>query len=336
MIPSFHFSWIPFFGAGIDYLIALTGEDGLPAYFTMLTFAFIFCTWFAVRWAKKSRLDHEVLIDVALYSVITGVLGARFAHVLFDGYLMDYVHLCTDYTQVDWHITQEQCNAEWVQGSWDAAASVCHPVEQDCFAAFRFWQGGLTWYGGMLGAVGYAMVIFRKEGFPRLKALDLAGLILPMGLFFGRLGCWFGGCCFGLVTDHPLGISFPAWSPASEQQWRDHLLEHPSLASLEVFPTQLMESFGCLLITFFVIGYVNPRKRFDGQVFSISFALYALLRFMLEFLRADDRGIYAGLATSQWISLLLIAFVGYVWVKAKAYADVERAKLPTLKGPSYR
>ena len=319
---------IPSFGS-------IFGED-IPAYFTMLTCAFIFCTWFAVRWAKQGRLDHEVLIDIALYSVITGVLGARFAHVLFDGYLMDYVHLCTDYTQVDWHITQEQCNAEWVQGSWDAAAQVCHPVEQDCFAAFRFWQGGLTWYGGMIGAVGYAMVIFKKEGFPRLKALDLAGLILPMGLFFGRLGCWFGGCCFGLVTDHPLGISFPAWSPASEQQWRDHLLTHPSLPSLNVFPTQLMESFGCLLITFFVIGYVNPRKRFDGQVFSISFALYALLRFVLEFLRADDRGIYAGLATSQWISLLLLAFVGVVWVKAKAYADAERAKLPKLEGPSYR
>lgn len=317
---------IPSFGS-------IFGED-IPAYFTMLTCAFIFCTWFAVRWAKKSRLDHEVLIDVALYSVITGVLGARFAHVLFDGYLMDYVHLCTDYTQVDWHITEEQCSAEWVRGSWDAAASVCHPVEQDCFAAFRFWQGGLTWYGGMIGAVGYAMVIFKKEGFPRLKALDLAGLILPMGLFFGRLGCWFGGCCFGLVTDHPLGISFPAWSPASEQQWRDHLLPHPSHPSLEVFPTQLMESFGCLLITFFVIGYVNPRKRFDGQVFVISFALYALLRFVLEFLRADDRGIYAGLATSQWISLLLIAFVGYVWVKAKAFADSERAKLPKLEAPS--
>lgn len=334
MIPSFHFSWIPFFGRYLDDLIGLTGEDGLPAYFTMLTCAFIFCTWFAVRWAKKSRLDHEVVIDVALYSVITGVLGARFAHVLFDGYLMDYVHLCTDYTQVDWHITQEQCSAAWVQGSWDAVASVCHPVEQDCFAAFRFWQGGLTWYGGMIGAVGYAMVIFKKEGFPRLKALDLAGLILPMGLFFGRLGCWFGGCCFGLVTDHPLGISFPAWSPASEQQWRDHLLGHPSLISLEVYPTQLMESFGCLLITFFVIGYVNPRKRFDGQVFVISFALYALLRFMLEFLRADDRGIYAGLATSQWISLALLAFVGYVWVKAKAFADGERTKLPKLQASS--
>jgi phosphatidylglycerol:prolipoprotein diacylglycerol transferase len=310
---------IPSFGS-------IFGED-LPAYFTMLTCAFVVCTWFAVRWGKQSRLDHEVLIDLALVSVITGVAGARIAHVLFDGFLMDYVHLCTDYTQVDWHITREQCAAEWVQGAWDEAEGVCHPTEQDCFAALRFWQGGLTWYGGMIGAVGYAMHFFRKEGFPRLKALDLAGLVLPVGLFFGRLGCWFGGCCFGLVTEHPLGVSFPAWSPASEQQWRDHLLDHPSQASLPVYPTQLMEALGSLLIAFVAIGLVHPRKRFDGQVFCVSMALYALLRFGLEFLRADDRGIYGGLATSQWISLGLLAFVALVWARAKAYADGQRAAI---------
>ncbi len=311
---------IPSFGS-------LFGED-LPAYFTMLTCAFVVCTWCAVRWGKQSRYDHEVLIDVALYSVITGVAGARLAHVLFDGYLMDYVHLCTDPTQVGWRITQGQCAAEWVQGNWDPVAQVCRPAERDCFAAFRFWQGGLTWYGGMIGAVGYAMHVFRREGFPRLAALDLAGLVLPLGLFFGRLGCWFGGCCFGLVSDHPLAVSFPEWSPASEQQWRDGLLAAPSLASLPVWPTQLMESLGSLLIAFIAIGVVQPRKRFHGQVFAISFGLYAILRFGLEFLRADDRGIYAGLATSQWISLGMLAFCGLVWVRASAHAARAGTRTP--------
>lgn len=305
------------------------GED-LPAYFTMLTCAFVVCTWFAVRWAKQSRYDHEVLIDVALYSVITGVAGARIAHVLFDGYLMDYVHLCTDFTQVSWHITEEQCRAEWVQGSWDAAAAVCHPVEQDCFAALRFWQGGLTWYGGMIGAVGYAMHIFRKEGFPLLPALDLAGIVLPLGLFFGRLGCWFAGCCFGSPSESALAVSFPPWSPASEGQWREHLLSHPSLPSLTVWPTQLMESLGSLLIAFFIIGWLYPRKRFHGEVFCVSTALYALLRFALEFLRADDRGIYFGLATSQWISVLLVALVAWGWVKAREHARRAEDALPGL------
>jgi phosphatidylglycerol:prolipoprotein diacylglycerol transferase len=131
-----------------------------------------------------------------------------------------------------------------------------------------------------------------------------------------------------LVSDHPLAVSFPEWSPASEQQWRDGLLAAPSLASLPVWPTQLMESLGSLLIAFIAIGVVQPRKRFHGQVFAISFGLYAILRFGLEFLRADDRGIYAGLATSQWISLGMLAFCGLVWVRASAHAARAGTRTP--------
>jgi phosphatidylglycerol:prolipoprotein diacylglycerol transferase len=89
-----------------------------------------------------------------------------------------------------------------------------------------------------------------------------------------------------------------------------------------------MESLGSLLIAFIAIGVVQPRKRFHGQVFAISFGLYAILRFGLEFLRADDRGIYAGLATSQWISLGMLAFCGLVWVRASAHAARAGTRTP--------
>ncbi len=85
-------------------------------------------------------------------------------------------------------------------------------------------------------------------------------------------------------------------------------------------------TLGSLLIAFIAIGVVNPRKQFHGQVFAISFGLYALLRFGLEFLRADDRGIYGGLATSQWISVGMLAFCAFVWVRAKAHADSLRPR----------
>ena len=311
------------------------GED-LPAYFTMLMAAFAACTWFGVRWSKRIGRDHEVIIDLALYSLITGVAGARFAHILFDGYLMDYVHLCTDYTLVDWHIPREECDAEWVQGQWDEARSVCHPTEQDCWAVLRFWQGGLTWYGGMLGGAGYAMYFLKKERFPRLEALDMGGNVLPLGLFFGRLGCFFGGCCFGLPTDSAFGLSFPGWSPASETQWRLGLLESAGHPSLPVIPAQLLEAGGSLLIAWFCIAWLHPRKQFTGQVFCVSIALYALLRFVLEFLRADDRGDY-GLMTSQWISIGLVVAIGVAWPRLRAYAEARRVVLrgvATPDGPS--
>lgn len=309
---------IPTFGT-------IFGEP-IPAYFAMLMAAFAACTWIGVRWAKRERRDHEVLIDLALYSLFTGVAGARIAHVLFDGYLMDYVHLCTDPAQVAWRITQEQCESEWVQGRWDAAARVCRPIEADCWAWARFWQGGLTWYGGMVLGVAFAMYFLKKEGFPRLKALDLGGMILPVGLYFGRLGCWFGGCCFGRVTDAWWGVSFPGWSPASEKQWQEHLLDHPSLPSLPVIPTQLLEALGSLGIAFLMIGVVQPRKRFDGQTFCLSMALYAILRFCLEFDRADDRGGAFGLSTSQWIGILIVGGVFALWPMLRRRAEAERAR----------
>lgn len=307
---------IPSFGT-------LFGEE-LPAYFTMLITAFAVCTWVAVRWANGGRFDREVMIDLSLASLVTGVAGARIAHVIFDGYLMDYVHLCTDHTLVDWHVTQGQCLSESIQGSWDAARGVCHPTQQDCFAWLRFWQGGLTWYGGMIGALAYAMHLVRKEGVPRLKVLDLGSIMLPLGLFFGRLGCWFGGCCFGQVSDSWVAVSFPSWSPASEQQWRAGLLASPDLPSLHVLPNQLFESGGSLLIALFVLTFAHPRKRFDGEPFCVSVGLYAILRFVLEFFRADDRGFYGPFTTSQWISLALLAFVAVFWTRARAFAASRR------------
>ena len=309
MIPSF--GHVPFL------------DEDLPAYFVMLMAAFAACTWFGVRWAKQEKLDHEVVIDLSLASIITGVAGSRLAHVLFDGFFMDYVHLCTDYHLVDWHITQAQCASEWVQGSWDAAGNVCHPTQQDCWAWIRFWQGGLTWYGGVILATLYAMYFLKKEKFPRLKALDMGGLVLPLGLFFGRLGCWFGGCCFGQRTDAWYGVTFPAWSPASEAQWRLNELPDASYGSHPVIPTQLLEAGGCLAIAAFVIYYLHPRKRFDGQIFCISTAMYAVLRFALEFIRADDRGGGGGLTTSQWIGVVLLVACGVMWVQFKKFAQTK-------------
>ncbi|MCX7807911.1 MAG: prolipoprotein diacylglyceryl transferase, partial [Deltaproteobacteria bacterium] len=99
-------------------------------------------------------------------------------------------------------------------------------------------------------------------------------------------------------------------------QWREGLLGHPSLPSLPVWPTQLFEAGGSLLIAFVAWLVLHPRKTFHGQVFCLSMALYALLRFGIETIRADDRGIYGGLSTSQWISLFLLGVVVFVWREA--------------------
>lgn len=285
--------------------------EPIPSYFTALVLGFALATYVGTRWATRSGLDREAVIDLGLFSLIAGVAGARIMHVIADGYFWDYVHLCTDHTQVVWQITRQECTD--VGGVWVAARGICQPSEADCFAWARFWNGGLTYYGGLIGAAGFAWWFLKRERFPFLKAADMAGMVIPIGLFFGRLGCFLGGCCFGIRTEHPIGVVFPEWSPASRQQHRDGLLEHPWLESLSVHPTQLYEAIGCLAISALLIAWVHPRKRFDGQIFLLFLALYSALRFLLEYWRADDRGGVLGLSTSQLISLAVAVVVAALW-----------------------
>jgi phosphatidylglycerol:prolipoprotein diacylglycerol transferase len=287
--------------------------EPIPAYFAMLITGFVVAVGINVVWAKRSKLDHDVMIDLGLVSLIAGVAGARILHVFVDGYFWDYVHLCTDPSQVAWQITPQQCTQ--AEGLWDAAASVCRPAERNCLAWLEFWRGGLVWYGGLIGAGAYGIYFLWKEKFPVLKGIDAAGMVLPLGVFFGRLGCWFGGCCFGLHGDYWSAVRFPPFSPASEAHFREGLLPTPAMESLPVLPTQLYEALGCLLVSALCMFALHPRKRFDGQVFCASMAGYAVVRFFLEYLRADDRGALLGLSTSQWISIAMVIGMGILWAR---------------------
>jgi phosphatidylglycerol:prolipoprotein diacylglycerol transferase len=306
----------------------------IPAYFAMLTIGFATATFLGARWAKRSRLDHETIIDLGLFSLMAGVLGARLLHVLADGYFMDYVHLCTDPSLVEWRVTRPQCVQ--IEGVWDAAAGVCRPAEADCFAWAKFWAGGLTYYGGLIAASVFGLWFLRREKFPMLKATDMAGMTIPVGLFFGRLGCFLGGCCFGsrVQDGFPLAVRFPEWSPASEAHYREGLLTGPHLESLPVHPAQLYEAIGCLAIAAVAMFVAHPRKRFDGQVFLVFLGLYAVLRFVLEYFRADDRGGVGALSTSQWIGLAVVAGVALAWVRLKKRTAMQGQAPPSAAASS--
>ena len=289
--------------------------EPIPAYFALLTLGFVLATWLLARWAKRSGLDHEIMIDLGLISVLAGVAGARVLHVIADGYFWDYVHLCTDPSRVLWSTVASAGECKELEGAWNAQLAQCHAVQRDCFAWAEFWNGGLAYYGGLIAAVGVDLWFLRRERFPLGKACDAAATVIPLGLFFGRLGCFFGGCCFGKVSDSRLALSFPAFSAASEKQFRDGVLASKGLPSLPVHPTQLYEAAGSLAIAAFLALYLHPRKRFDGQVLLAFLALYAALRFALEYLRDDDRGALLGLSTSQLIGAVIAIGVALAWTK---------------------
>ena len=289
-------------------LFRLFGQ-AFPGYIVLLLSGFMFATAVAALWARRIGESPDAMVDLGLAMLLAGYVGARLLHVFADGYFWDYVHLCTDPSRVTWPVDRSECLSSALDGVWDAAQGVCHPKPEnrDCFAWAKFWTGGLTYYGGFAAASAAAWFLLRRDRFPFWKAADMAGFTIPLGLVFGRMGCFLAGCCFGAPCDLPWAVSFPGWSAASEEQYKTHLLSSAKAWSLPVHPTQIYESAVCLAIAAVCLWWVHPRKRYDGQVFAAFVALYATARFLLEFLRRDDRGGLLGLSTSQ---LLGIAFLG--------------------------
>ncbi len=307
--------------------LGLNVQLPFPSYFVLLLTGFIFATLLGTLWARRVGHNPDVVVDLGLAMLLAGVAGARLLHVLVDGYFWDYVHLCTDPSQVEWKITRQQCGSVDYPGIWDAAKAVCHAKERDCLAWAKFYNGGLAYYGGFMGASLAAWFLLRADRFPFWKAADMAGMVIPVGLGFGRMGCLLAGCCFGTQSEADWALSFPPFSPASESQYRAGLLKNAGLDSLAVHPAQIYESAGALLIAALLMLYLHGRKRYDGQVFVAFVAAYAALRFVLEFFRSDDRGVLLGLSTSQWIGLVLVGVAAAAHRRLAQRAD-RLGKLP--------
>ena len=284
------------------------GNLHIPAYFTMLTTGFALAVFLARRWAGQNGLNMGQMVDFGILMVIFGVVGAKILHIFADGHFNDYINVCIDPSKVDWHVDRQDCTA--LRGVWDAAASLCHPVEKSCFAWLS--GAGFAFYGGLIAAGGFSIWFIKKHKWPAEKIADMGGWTIMLGLAWGRMGCLLAGCCFGAVTHSHAGISFPRLSPASREQWLSGQLDSYRMDSLPVFPTQAYESAAALLIAAAAYFVVRRYKRYDGQIFIFSMVSYALVRFLLEFIRRDERGGLLGLSTSQIIAVFMVA--ACVWM----------------------
>ncbi len=283
------------------------GETGVPAYFVLLLSGFLFAIALQALGAKRIGQNPDAMVDLGISMLLWGLVGSRVLHVLADGYLMDYVHLCTDPEKVSWRIERQECLEAPYDGLWDPIARACHPRHTDCFAWAKFWAGGLSYYGGFLGASVAAWFSLKRDKFPFWVAADLAGITVPVGLAFGRVGCFFGGCCFGAECTLPWSVVFPPGSDASRGQWKAGTLASPYLPSHAVHPTQLYEALFALGLAAAALFWVWPRKRYHGQVFAFFLGAYAIGRAIIEVWRRDDRGGALGLSTSQLIGIGLLA-----------------------------
>jgi phosphatidylglycerol:prolipoprotein diacylglycerol transferase len=155
-------------------------------------------------------------------------------------------------------------------------------------------EGGFTYYGGLITGGLTLLISSAFLELPISKVLNLVTPSLVIGHFFGRIGCFFGGCCYGRPTDSIFGVVFPEGSMAS-------LRYGPDVA---VHPTQLYEAV-FLLVLFWALVKVIP---FTTRT-AVYFFSYGSFRFILEFLRGDNRGILIkgiDLYPSQFISVFFV------------------------------
>ncbi|MBD3296806.1 MAG: prolipoprotein diacylglyceryl transferase [Candidatus Omnitrophica bacterium] len=144
-------------------------------------------------------------------------------------------------------------------------------------------EGGLAFHGALAGGAAAGILAVRVKRIPVLKMADLIAPYIALGHSIGRIGCYFNGCCYGRVIESGPGVTFPG-------------------ETFMRIPVQLYSSLALLFIFIILIYLRRLRGIPRGGVFAAYLLIYGFFRFFVEFLRADNPAVYAGLTLSQLIS----------------------------------
>lgn len=216
--------------------------------------------WYACRAAKRAGEDDNRMICFLLAAAGGAILGSHAFYAL---------------------LNLKLAPAVFQAGSFRAA-----------LRALVLWLGGGVFYGGLIGGALGGLIYVRATRRPLALYADISACFVPLFHAFGRIGCFLGGCCFGVESR--FGFVFTR-SPL------------PVANGVRRVPVQLLESAGCLLL-FRLLDRLRRKGILRGRLLGLYLALYALLRFADEFLRGDAlRGSALGLSTAQWVSLAAAA-----------------------------
>ncbi|MCX6234471.1 MAG: prolipoprotein diacylglyceryl transferase [Bacteroidetes bacterium] len=190
---------------------------------------------------------------------------------------------------------------------------------------------GKTILGGIAGVLfglGLAKYWFRI----RHSVLDSMAIAFPVMMAIQRVGCLMAGCCFGKPTNLPWGIEYGIHSYAYQSHMEQGLIQLGDITSLPVHPTQLYDILFCLSIAF-VIYLTRKRWTVPGNRFLFTILLYAIGRFLYEFLR-DPRSnlfygeVFHGLKYLQWILLAIILILASVmFIRKRIYRSVHKTDI---------
>jgi len=201
--------------------IPIFGGLSIFGYGTMLVLAFLSSTWLAWWRARRERLDPEVIMDMAFWVFLFGMVGARLFY-------------CIEYWGTE------------IKTLWEV---------------LQYWKGGIVFYGGLIGSIVAFFVYRRSRPFPLRPYMDVLAPSIAIGLMFGRLGCFLNGCCYGHVCQLPWAVSFPKPSPPWAHHHTVGMIPEGALQSLPIHPTQIYSAIDGLVLLLLLSAYFPFRRR---------------------------------------------------------------------------
>jgi phosphatidylglycerol---prolipoprotein diacylglyceryl transferase len=207
----------------------------------------------AIKEAKRRGFDPQAILDIVFYTVLAGIIGARIFYV----------------------------------------AQNFSFYKENLLGVVKIWEGGLVFQGGLIVAIPLALVLIKKKNLSFWQIFDVLAPYIALGQAFGRIGCFFAGCCYGKPTNLPWAVTFT--DPKTL-----------ALAGIPLHPTQLYSSLALFLV-FLILILLRKHTKFSGQLSCLYLILDSSFRFCIEFFRGDPRGQFWGqLSPAQVICIIII------------------------------
>ena len=252
---------------GIDPDIATIGPFTIGWHGILMLLGIVAGVSLTFYLAKRNGVAEETIFTAAVWAVVAGLIGARLTHVLDN--LGTYL--------------------------------------DDPVSILALHEGGLGWYGGLIGGILAVLIYARIKKFPLARFADAAGVGVLLGLAIGRIGCTINGDAYGTPTSLPWGLVYT--HPGA--------FATPFVAGHPAPVYEILWIALVLAILWWLRGRVGP----DGSLFLISVAAYAVGRFLISWVRAEP-AVLGPLHQSHLISigllviaLVLLAYRGVHWVK---------------------
>jgi phosphatidylglycerol:prolipoprotein diacylglycerol transferase len=247
------------------------GDWPVYSYGVMLAAAYLVALQMAVVRARRRGIDGTRVMDLGIYLIIAALVGAKLMLIVVD---------------FDYFRTQPRELLSLV-------------------------RAGGVFYGGLLAALGVAIVLVRRYQLRIWTTADLFAPGIALGHVIGRLGCLMAGCCYGTPTNVPWAITFT--NPLAASNVGTPL-------GVPLHPTQLYDAGAELMIMVILLATERRGRPFEGRTFWLYMLLYGISRYVVEMFRGDERGTMFGVSTSQFVSLLVVPLAVFMLVRLRRRA----------------